>query len=125
MTMHKYPLSSDRHLVERLPGVPEHGKTVCWVLRDDNHQIYHNVLHLSDDPVAVRLFWKADAKDNAREVGCFRLHLRALLAGKFIRYDPKDVPSDDVRVQFRRHGGGVIHLQTTRDQISVAVGEVP
>lgn len=123
MTMNT--LLNDSKLVQQLAATPDHGSPKHWVLRDDNHQHYHGRVDLGDGFVVIELSWKADRRDSAKLVGCYRLDLRGLMDVGAVRPEAKGRRRGQVRVRFRRDDDGVIYLQVRRDQPRIRVGVMP
>jgi hypothetical protein len=91
-------------------------------LRDDNHQHYHGVVRLAENPLVLELRWKPKAKSAEQMVGLYRLHLKELLAHQYIR--PEGAGGDQVRVRFFRGAGGTVYLQVHSGSPQLAVGRI-
>lgn len=74
-------------------------RPITWTLRRDNNAHHHGVVSLSDAPVFLDLSWRPSKDDPETPVGLFRLDLRRLLQGGFIRHEPDGVASGRARVR--------------------------
>jgi hypothetical protein len=120
-----YPLSGFASFVERVDAPPPGARARRWVLRDDNQQHYHGVVHLDEDPLYVELHWRANARAQEQLVGVFRLHLARLLADGYVRREHEEQPDDtEVRLRFYRGSRSVICVQVRDDQPALPIGIV-
>lgn len=106
--------------LERVDQVPEGVKLSQFTLRDDNHQHYHRRVEIDRSPLIVKLDWRASAKSPIRPIGVFRLDLRSLLEGGYIRLERAMDPRE-VRIRFYRAPDGFIYLQARNDSPRVRV----
>ncbi len=74
-------------------------QTVCeWNANEKGgHGSQHEPVHLSADPVTIKLTWARDAQSPSRYIGTYRLHLRELLDDGYIGLDARQ---GHVRVKF-------------------------
>jgi hypothetical protein len=121
---YRFPLDVSRALVQRVEAVPAGAVHRRWVIRDDNQQHHHGIVRLSENPLYVELWWKANARGREQQVGTYRLDLAALVARGYIRYEPEGVPGDTVRLRFVRGERGVVSIQSRADGPALAVGTV-
>lgn len=119
-----YPLDAVREMIERVDAVPHGAMHRRWVLRDDNQRHFHGVVRLSESPLYVELFWKADARSREQLVGLFRLNLPALLRQGYARREREDSPSDEVRLRFVRGDRGVVLIQVRDEEPALPIGTV-
>jgi hypothetical protein len=120
----RFPLGGARQLAERVEALPPDASHRRWVLRDDNQQQYHGVVPLSERPLYVELYWKANARGREQLVGAYRLHLDELLAQGYVRRERGDAPDDEVRLRFFRGDRGVVYIQARAEGPALAVGTV-
>lgn len=112
-------------LVEQLDRVPAGARMRTWTLRDDNQQHYHGTVSITESPLVLRLMWRLDAGSPVREVGLFRIDLRALLADDYVRAESEDESDDRIRLRFVRGDDRRIRIQVRGDMPGLVVGEVP
>jgi hypothetical protein len=84
-----------------------------FTLRYDNQQHYHRCMRMSGAPIYVQLDWRESAASPVKPVGLYRLNLRELLAGGFIRLEHPEKPNE-VRVRVVRTAMGGFLIQTGR-----------
>src|SRR5258706_15898821 len=92
-------------LVELVSAVPHGFRIRKWTYRDDERQNYHGVVQLSESPLHLGLSWRQTKTDPVQPIGIFRLDLKGLLRGNYIRTEPKDsyeADSCDVRLRIVR-----------------------
>lgn len=107
--------------VETLNGFPAGSPYREWTIRDDNQHHYHSQVQLAESPLLVKLRWRATAKDQVHEVGCFRLHLPALLTKRLVREEKSSRARGDVRVRFVCENG-LVYLQVRDGEPRLLVG---
>ena len=83
-----------------------------WILRAEYSGHHHAKVPLSECPLYLELFWRLTANEQVRRVGLFRLDLNGLLRDGYIRPDPKDSRSPDVRLRIVRDNDGSFYVQT-------------
>ncbi len=111
-------------LVRRVEAAPAGVKLRRFTLRDDNAQHYHRKMGIIESPIYVQLAWQADAKSQVHSLGVFRLDLRGLLSGGYIRPERPDW-EDEVRVRFYRANNGMIYLQVKQGTPALSVIPAP
>lgn len=89
-----------------------------WTGNDENGRHHHGAVALRNSPLEIRLRWKFTANGKPRPVGLFRLNLRALLAGGYLRPDG----NQEVRLRFVHDSNGCIYVQARRDGPRLLVG---
>ena len=109
-------------LVESLNEFPAGSPYREWTIRDDNQHHYHSQVCLTESPLLVKLRWRATARDHVHEVGCFRLHLPALLAKRLIRDEKSSRARGDVRVRFVCENE-LVYLQVRDGEPRLLVGQ--
>ena len=104
----------DRAPVELVDFPPSGQQVHQFTLRDDNQHHYHRCMSLRGGPVFIKLDWRESASHPAKAVGIYRLDLRRLLDGGYIRLEREDRPSE-VRVRIVHEPSGTFVLQVGRD----------
>jgi hypothetical protein len=89
MTNQQLPEKENAHLAERVAETPLGIKPRRWTIRDDNNQHHHGKFTVTDEPLYIRLLWRADGTSQVEEIGLYRLDLKNLLAEGFVRPEPK------------------------------------
>ncbi len=123
---YSFPLESATAVVERIDDVPPGARVHRWVLRDDNRQQYEGVLRLDEEPAYIELHWKPNVRGQDQFIGNFRLHLRPLMTGGFVRAERDGHADDEVSVRVHRGDRNVIAIQA-RDEgpaLPIAVVDV-
>ena len=93
-------------------GIPPGAKHRHWTLRADNRNNFFGKIRLSESPLYLDLDWRQTAKDTAQHVGIFRLDMRELLEGGYIRHTPIGTKGDDVLLRIVRSDTGEFFVQT-------------
>jgi hypothetical protein len=113
------PPAGSRHLLIPLAQSKLRPKCRYWTGNDEKgHYTHHGAVPLSDSPIDMRLAWRRSSSAPTRSIGCYRLDLVALLAGDYVRKDPKP---GHIRLQFV-HRAGSIYIQVRNDMPGLYVG---
>ena len=122
--MAEHAATADADLVMRVETLPAGMSHREWTIRDDNHQHCHNKVRLAESPLFLHLSWKETAEHVAQLVGLYRLNLRALLEGQFVRAEDTASPTVEVRLRFVRGEDDGIYIQHHTDGPRLRVGAI-
>lgn len=93
-------------------GAPPPGaKSRQWTLRRNNRAQHHGIVDLSESPLYLSLWWRADEHSEATHVGVFRLDLEGLLRGKYVRHDPAGSTGSRLRLRIVMLDDDSFHVQ--------------
>lgn len=100
--------------------LPHHTKTErAWVIRDDNQQAYFGDIPESQDVVSMELRWKPDTVGSEVSVGCFRIHLAALVEEGYARVSVRGR-----HLRFQREDN-LIQISCGRTSPALTIGSLP
>lgn len=105
-------------MVERLDT--DDDATRSWTGNDDSGFQHHGVIALSESPLVLAVSWRPSSARPARSVGCFRLDLRRLLDGDFVRTEGRG----KVRLRFFHAGDAGVYVQRRLNTPRYLVGRV-
>jgi len=101
-------------LCEMVKAIPSGAAHRRWTLRADNHGHHHSKVSLSECPLYLELNWRRSVDDSVQQVGVFRLNLAGLLREGYIRTEPINSRSLNVRLRIFRSDDGSFYVQTKR-----------
>lgn len=116
----KLPPPQYRTFAERLTDAPPAGKKLrTWTGNDRNARAHHGKVPREEDPLYLKLHWKQGPGSRPRLVGTFKIRLRKLLLGEYVR------PDDDgtVRLRFYHGRDGVVYIQQRLDYPGIPIGK--
>lgn len=105
------PTFPNGSLCEALLDIPPVARCRNWTLREDNGAHFHNIVDMSESPLVLNLSWRPDAQGKASLVGIFKLNLRELVRGGFIRHEPENSSGSKLRLRIKHAGGGRFFVQ--------------
>jgi hypothetical protein len=126
--------ATDRYRTEELPP-PRHRTCVerisetrmagqnrrSWTGNDRNARAHHGKVRLEEDPLYIELRWKDGPGARPRSVGHFKLDLRKLLAGEYVRQEQDGT----IRLRFYHGPDGVFYVQQRLDYPAIPIGRDP
>ena len=103
-------------LCESVLVAPQNSNLRRWTLRMDYYDGRHHAMVSSmESPLYLDLSWRPDARGPVRHVGIFKLDLRGLLRGGYVRHDPMHSTGLDLRLQVKRTEDGHFFIQGRAD----------
>ena len=106
--------------VERTSDARMTGDHRSWTGNDKSNRCHHGRVRLSEDPLYLRLHWKAGPDSPKRFVGNLKIKLRKLLINEYLREEDDGI----VRLRFYRDHDNIIYIQQRLDFPGIPVGKL-
>lgn len=92
-------------------SVPTGAHCRTWTLREDNHAHYSSIVRLSESPLYLELLWRAGKQTPVGRIGLFKLDLRRLLDGGYLRTESAGTNLLRLRIKHARNGKFYIQIK--------------